>query len=85
MTSMHLQTSSHCLPPDSKPTASAPRGVFPACLDLHERHRHELSPEGIPRMSAGRHLSPSQSESADKLLGIRRRLAWLSTRSVAKV
>lgn len=56
---------------DSESASSATRRVFPACLDLHKWHWHELGAQGLSRVSAGRHLSSSQSKFADDLLGFR--------------
>uniref|UniRef100_A0A5F9DC38 Potassium voltage-gated channel subfamily H member 2 n=1 Tax=Oryctolagus cuniculus TaxID=9986 RepID=A0A5F9DC38_RABIT len=43
----------HPLSPDPQPAAPAPRGVLPARLVLHQRHRHERGAEGLPRVPAG--------------------------------
>ena len=46
--------------PDTQPLEAEAGGVLPACLVLHQRHRHEHGPQGLPRLSPGRHLRPPQ-------------------------
>nr|CAI5830407.1 unnamed protein product [Callosobruchus analis] len=65
-------TGVHPLPPDPEPSAATAGGVLPARLDLHERHRHELGVEGLPRVPAGRHLpAPEQEPAAELALSLK--------------